>query len=184
MLHKNKDNEAIAVFEILVRENQDMLMTYLRAVVRDKSIYDDLFQETMLVVWQKLADYDRSRPFGPWLRGIAGKIVLAHLRKAKNDALLVNAETLEYLSGQLHHISENSGDTWDEKTEVLTFCIKALPDNHRQAVKLRYFQQMPVSNIAETTKTSTEAIKKRLQRARSQLLDCLRRKNVVMEITS
>ena len=184
MSKRDSKNKALAVFEILVRENQAMLMTYLRAVLHDKTVADDLFQETMLVVWQKLADYDRSRPFGPWLRGIAGKIVLAHIRKAKNDAMLVNAETLEYLSGQLHHISENSGDTWDEKTEALNICIKALPDHHRQAVKLRYYQQTPVSKIAETTKTSAEAVKKRLQRARAQLLDCLRRKKVVMEITS
>jgi len=65
MSKRNSKNEALAVFEILVRENQAMLMTYLRAVLHDKTVADDLFQETMLVVWQKLADYDRSRPFGP-----------------------------------------------------------------------------------------------------------------------
>jgi len=184
MLGKTKKTEAKAVFEILVRENQAMLLTYLRAVAWDKSVADDLFQETMIIAWKKLAEFDHSRPFGPWLRGIAAKIVMAHFRKAKSDVMLLNPETLEYLSEQLQHINQGPGDTWDEKIEALTHCIEALPDHHRQAVELRYFQQTTVSKIAETSKTTVENIKKRLQRARSQLLDCLKRKKVVMEITT
>lgn len=181
---KAKENEAKAVFEILVRENQAMLMTYLRAVVRDQSAIDDLFQETMLIAWQKLDEYDRSRPFGPWLRGIAGKLVMAHFRKAKSDFIALEGETLEYLSRQLQHINERPGDTWDEKIAALTNCIEALSELHRQAIKLRYFEQTPASQIAVTANTSVETIKKRLQRARAELLDCLRRKNVVMEIAT
>ena len=60
MLKKDEKTEAKAIFEILVRENQAMLMTYLRAVARNQSVIDDLFQETMLVAWQKLNEYDQS----------------------------------------------------------------------------------------------------------------------------
>ena len=49
-----KQNEAQGVFEILVRENEAMLMTYLRAAVRNQAVVEDLFQETMLVAWRKL----------------------------------------------------------------------------------------------------------------------------------
>jgi len=184
MLRKDRRSEAIAVFEILVRENQAMLMTYLRAVLRDRFVADDLFQEIMLVVWQRLDEYDRSRPFGPWVRGIAANLVMAHFRKARNDVMILEAETLEYLSQQLQHISERPGDTWDEKIEALSRCIQALPDHHREAINLRYFEHSAIPQIAEISRTSVETIKKRLQRARSQLLDCLRRKKVVMEITT
>ena len=30
----------------------------------------DLFQETMVVAWRRLDDFDHTRPFGPWLRGL------------------------------------------------------------------------------------------------------------------
>ncbi len=181
MLGRARSAEAKAVFEILIRENQAMLMTYLRAVVRNQSSIDDLFQETMLIAWQKLDEYDRERPFGPWLRGIAAKLVLAHFRKAKSDVIMFEGETLEYLSQQLQYISERPGDTWDEKIAALRDCIEALSDDNRRAINLRYFEQTPASQIAAITKTTVEAIKKRLQRARTQLLDCLRRKKVVME---
>jgi RNA polymerase sigma factor (sigma-70 family) len=69
------------IFTILVRENTDMLTAYLRSVVRDPATVDDLFQETMLTAWRKLDEFDRRRPFGAWLRGIAARLVLAERRK-------------------------------------------------------------------------------------------------------
>jgi RNA polymerase sigma-70 factor len=177
------NSQARAVFEILLRENQAMLMTYLRTMVHDESLADDLFQETMLITWKRLDEYDRSRPLGPWLRGIAAKLVLAHFRKAKSDLMAIDEEMLDYLGSQLQHISERPGDTWDEKVSALTHCIEALSTDHKQAIQLRYFQQQPTSRIAALAEASVETIKKRLQRARSELLDCLRRKKVVAEIS-
>jgi RNA polymerase sigma-70 factor len=183
MLGKNMKNQAKAVFEILVRANEPMLMTYLRAVTRNKSVIEDLFQETMLVAWQKLDEYDRARPFGPWLRGIAAKLVMAHFRKVKSDILILEDQTLEYLDQQIQNIDERSGDTWSEKIAALSHCIEALANDYRQAIRLRYFEQTPASQIAAISKTSVETIKKRLQRARAQLLACLKHKKIVLETT-
>lgn len=184
MQKDDENRQARAVFEILVRENEGMLMTYLRAVVRSEAVVEDLFQETMLTAWKKLGEFDRSRPFGPWLRGIAGRLVMAHYRKTKLDFILGSNEMLEYLSGQIQHVSGRAGDTWQEKIETLRHCIEALPDHHRQVIRLRYFENEPASQIAETSKVSLEAVKKRLQRARSQLLDCLRRNKLLIEASS
>ena len=181
MVFRNRHNEAQAIFEILVRENEAMLMTYLRAAVRNQSVAEDLFQETMLVAWRRLSEYDRSCPFGPWVRGIAAKLIMAHFRKAKSDIMITGCETLEYLSKQIEHIHGRPGDTWQQKIDALKHCIEALPDNYREMIELRYFKHHPASRISEITTVSLEAVRKRLQRARAQLLDCLRRKKVVME---
>ena len=156
-------------------------MTYLRAAVRNQSAVEDLFQETMLVAWRKLNDYDRSCPFGPWVRGIAAKLIMAHFRKAKSDIMITGCETLEHLSRQIEHIHERPGDTWEQKIDAIKHCIQALPDNHREMIELRYFKHQTASRISEITKISLEAVRKRLQRARAQLLDCLRRKKVIVE---
>jgi RNA polymerase sigma-70 factor len=174
--------EAEAVFEILVRENADMLMTYLRAVAKNSAVVDDIFQETMLTAWRKLDAYDRSLPFGPWLRGIAGRLVMAHYRKAKRNFMVCDDGVLEYLDEQVHHISQGRGDTWDEKVAALHECIEALPEIQKQAIGLRYMQNEAPNEIAERLELSPEAVKKRLQRARGQLSDCLRRKNVLPEM--
>jgi len=156
-------------------------MTYLRAAVRNQSAVEDLFQETMLVAWRKLNDYDRSCPFGPWVRGIAAKLIMAHFRKAKSDIMITGCDTLEYLSRHIEHIHERTGDTWEQKIDALKHCIEALPENYREMVELRYFKHQSALRISEITTISLEAVRKRLQRARALLLDCLRRKEVVME---
>ena len=174
--------KAESVFEILMRENSDMLTTYLRAVVWQPAVVDDLFQETMLVAWRKLDEYDRSRPFGAWLRGIAARLAMAHYRKARRDFMVCDEAVLEYLGEQVQHISGGRGDTWDEKIAALHDCIESLPDALRQAIDLRYLQNEPARNIADHLGISAEAIKKRLQRAREQLGACLKRKNVLPEM--
>jgi RNA polymerase sigma-70 factor len=175
--------KAEAVFEILVRENADMLVTYLRAMVWNSAAVDDLFQETMLVAWRRLPEYDQSRPFGPWLRGIAARLVMAHARKAKRDLMLCDENVVEYLDQQVQRISQHRGDAWDDKIVALRECLAALPDVPKQAISLRYLEGCTAERIADRLDVTREAIKKRLQRGRAQLLDCLRRKGILLEVT-
>jgi RNA polymerase sigma-70 factor (ECF subfamily) len=63
--------DAKTLFETLVREHADMLTVYLRSALGDVSDVYDLFQETMIVAWRRLDDFDHRRSFGAWLRGVA-----------------------------------------------------------------------------------------------------------------
>ncbi len=47
-------NKAQLAFEILARENSRMLTAYLRTLVADEAVIDDLFQEAMIVAWREL----------------------------------------------------------------------------------------------------------------------------------
>src|SRR5262245_42440108 len=114
--------DAKSLFEILIREHADKLMVYLRAVVRDPAAVDDLFQETMLTAWRNIDRFDRERPFGPWLRGIAGKLVLAWRRKSCDQPRLCDAEILELLDQRLTQTDRLPGDTLDEQLEALRDC--------------------------------------------------------------
>lgn len=154
MQFKKRQNEAQAIFEILVRENEAMLMTYLRTAVCNQAVVEDLFQETMLIAWRKLHEYDRSCPFGPWVRGIAANLIMAHFRKAKSDLIITGFDTLEYLSQQIEHIHERSGDTWEQKIQALNHCIETLPDHYQETIQIRYFKHHPASKISEITKVS------------------------------
>jgi len=80
------------LFEILVREHADMLASFLRSAVADAAAVDDLFQETFLVVWKNLDRYDRGRPFAPWVRGIASRLVMAERRRSYRLRVTTEAE--------------------------------------------------------------------------------------------
>lgn len=167
--------DARDVFEILVREHADMLGLFVRSVVRDPHRADDLVQETFLVAWRRLADYDRTRPFGPWLRGIASKLILAE-RHSRAGVVLRSAELLEQLALRCEALQRRSGDTLDERLDCLKDCLADLPEPYRAAVDERYRSEGDLPTSAERLGIPLDTLKKRLQRARTRLAECLSRK--------
>lgn len=165
--------DAKAVFEILIRENTDMLVAYIRAGVRDEHAVDDLYQETVLTAWKRLGDYDRNRPIGPWLRGIAGKIMLAFHRKSSRAAQLLDDQALEWLEARFEAIHSLRGDTFYEKLAALRECIDALPETYQQPITMRYNDQRALAEIESTLNLAKEALKKRLSRGKVLLAKCL-----------
>jgi RNA polymerase sigma-70 factor (ECF subfamily) len=173
--------DAKQLFEILVRENADMLIAYIRSTARDDAMADDIFQETMLTAWRRLDDYDKDRPFGPWLRGIAARILLAHHRKSARDFAVCDEETLDYLSQRFETLHQQPGDAFDDKLDALRDCVEKLPEPYREPIQLRYGEGMGVSGLIERMGLATETVKKRLQRAKARLLDCINRKLAAVE---
>lgn len=164
------------IFEILIRENADMLLAYLRSAVRDEHAVDDLFQESMLVAWRKIEQYDRKRPFGAWLRGIAKNLVLAYYRERAWQVQPLDDASLDWLETRFAQVHTLSGDTLGEKLSVLRDCVQALPAEYRQPVQLRYAESLSLSEICNKLQLATETLKKRLTRAKMRLADCLERK--------
>ena len=166
--------DAEKLFETLVREHADMLSVYLKAALGEVPEVDDLFQETMIVAWRRLDDFDQTRPFGAWLRGIAKKLLLAHVRKSRRHC--VTSIMLDQLDTHLGQLGRREGDSWQEKLGILQACIDALPQHYRDPVTLRYFHRQAIHQVSDTLSISIAAAKKRLQRARSMLLSCVKNK--------
>lgn len=161
------------LFEILVREHADMLMAYLRSLVRAGDVVDDLFQQTMLVAWRRLDDFDQERPFGPWLRGIAGRLVMEQRRKKAEGMLTCEPEVIEALDRRFETIGKRPGDTFRERLDRLGTCLGRLPASFREVIELTYARGLMLKQVAEAVGEGEEAVKKRVQRARLMLADCL-----------
>ena len=179
-----KDMKSKDLFEILMRENADMLLAYLRATVRDSHAVDDLFQETMIVAWKKLSSFDQQRAFGAWLRGIAGNLVLAHFRRQGKAASSLESSTLEWLESRFAKIQQINGDTFEDKLVILRECLDALPENYRGAIDKRYEEGKSLAELSQDLGEALDTIKKRLYRARAQLGQCVETKLLAMERVS
>jgi RNA polymerase sigma factor (sigma-70 family) len=172
-------SDAKKLFEALVREHADMLTVYLRSALGDVPEVEDLFQDTMVIAWKRLDDFDQTRPFGPWLRGIAKKLLQAHYRK---QVVLPNTEaTLERIEARITQLGSRPGDTWQEKLDVLSGCLQKLPEGYHTVVVWRYLKGLAIKQLAESLGLSTAAVKKRLQRARAWVLECMERKLAASE---
>jgi len=166
------------LFGVLVNEHAEMLLTYIRATVRDPGAADDIFQETTIVAWRRFDDYDQSRPLAAWLRGIARKLILAHHSRRGRGPSYCSEAVLEALDERMAHLDDQQGDTWQDKTAALQTCLEHLPDSLRRCVELFYRNDHKTEEIARQMDTTREAVKKRLQRARGLLAACLRRKGL------
>lgn len=168
--------DAKSLFQILIRENSDMLLAYLRAGVRDQHAVDDLFQETVLTAWKRLDDYDRTKPIGPWLRGIAGKLMLAYYRQSAKSATPLDEQAVEWLNDRFAAIHSMPGDTLHEKLMALRECIDALPETYQQPITMRFEKEFGLAEIQSMLDVTKETLKKQLSRGKARLADCLERK--------
>lgn len=153
-----------------------MLTAYIRSLLWNQSALDDVFQETAIVAWRKFDDFDRSRPFGAWVRGIAQRIVLDHHKRGRNKAAATDPVVLAELDRRFEHAE--SGAAGDLRDRVRR-CTEALPAPMREVVDLTYARGMLLAAIARSLNMTEEAVKKRVQRARQLIAECLRGAGVI-----
>src|SRR5262249_24117838 len=119
--------ESRDLFEILVREHIDSVRAFLLSTLRDPLAAEDLLQQTFLIAWRNLARYDRKLPFRPWVRGIAGKLLLNWRRKqARNRVQFFDADMLALIDRRFEEFASMPGDSFDEQLDVLRACMDCL----------------------------------------------------------
>lgn len=161
------------LYEALVRQTADSLHVYLMACTRDAALADEVFQDTLVVAWKRLSDYDSRRPFGAWTRGIARTILRAKLRERRESAH-VDLDLIGPLDVRFEALEREAGDTLDEKLDALRRCIADLPDRDRDAIEGRYERGLRGTTLAAALETSLENARKIVQRARGKLLRCMK----------
>ena len=153
-------------------ENQNRLYGYVYSLLGDHSRADDVLQETNLVLWRKIGEYDPSRPFLPWAFGIVRFQVLAQLRDKQRDRLLLDTNLAEMLSDEAARQSEQI----DAVREALRPCMGLLTPSNRELIEERYFRATPVSDISKAANRSIPSIKVALLRIRRQLAECVQKR--------
>ena len=150
---------------------QPAVSRYVRSLVRDRAVADEVLQETSLVLFRRFDEYDEQRPFVAWALGIARFQVLSLKRDAARSRVAFDSELLAQFT-----------ETWAELTpEVfdrslfLQDCIQRLAARARQMVRLRYYDELTAEEIAQQVGGTGAAVRVALQRIRQQLRECVER---------
>jgi RNA polymerase sigma-70 factor, ECF subfamily len=143
---------------------------FLRALVRDRHLADDVVQETFLTVLRKAGDFEPGTNFPRWACSVARLKVMEAHRREKGRLVFLSDEAIEALAGSVE------GPVTDVRTEVLESCIAELPPSMQRAIELRYLGEHKPGEIARITGWTAEAVYVGLSRARSLLRDCVARK--------
>ena len=161
-------------FHILYVEHRPMVVAYLASLVRDGVLAEDLAQETFLRARKLLDRYDESSPFAAWLRGIARNIARESYRQRHRSPIALSDGLAAILDARYAELDRAPGDDFRERLGALRRCLEKLSGALRRAVELHYAEGLSCEEVAKRLSSGAEAVKKRLQRARSALGRCIR----------
>jgi len=134
----------------------------------------DIMQNVFVKVFQKLSTYREESSFKSWLGRISYNEGINWLRANKHMNL--NESINESHSPPLHYSHEDEYLARENKSELIRSLFD-LNTKHRLAVVLRYFEDMPIKEIAETLDCSEGVVKNILFRSLRKLKENLQKKN-------
>jgi RNA polymerase sigma-70 factor, ECF subfamily len=166
-------NPPLEVYSHLVVQTQSGVRAYIRSLGVPPEAVDDVAQDAFLLAYRHWAEYDVSRDFGAWVRGITFRLVLNNRRKTARRVELMAADELTTVLVQTapdpQQCSPGDPDLW----EAIHQCMGKLPEEKRQLLAARYEEDLSLCELAQQAGLSVEGVRKSLQRLRLQLRACV-----------
>ena len=132
---------------------------------------EEAVQNTFIAAHRSYGQFRGDAPLRNWLFGI----LIRECRNVQRKKFSLK-RLAEKLSARTQHspvpTPEERVAAKDERASILR-AVSRLEDGHRAAVILRYYAELPVSEIAETLGIPQGTVHSRLNRARKQLRDLL-----------
>jgi RNA polymerase sigma-70 factor (ECF subfamily) len=157
-----------ARFTGLVAEHQGWLRAYVRTLGVAAGSVDDVAQEAFLVAYRRFGDYDATRPFAAWLKGIA-KLLAANERRRNQRGRTVEPS----LAAALAAVDEAVDEDAESATRHLTACLELLPERSRELLRLRYEEECDASALGIRLGRDANAVRQALFRVRELVRRCV-----------
>jgi len=173
-------------FGVLLTRHQERIFGYLMGMVRDRTVADDLFQETFVRAIRAMnaekGSYDARGKWVQWIMRIARNTALDHMRTQKRRRSRTAFEDDEMLD--IDQIAVDGEPTAfevlqsEEQNRFLYACIDRLPDEQREVVLLRHESDLTFREIAELTDCSINTALGRMRYALLNLRRMMEETNV------
>ena len=145
-------------FELLIGRYQKQVYSYILTLVKDKQLADDVFQDTFVKVIQtvKSKAYKDDGRFVQFAMRIAHNLVIDHFRKENRiPTVESSSEDYNYIDNvPITDASVEQGMIVDQVHSDLHRMIAFLPDEQREVLRMRIFDDMSFKDIADVTNVS------------------------------
>lgn len=165
-----------AAYRELVNRYATPAVNFANRMVRDRSVAEDLAQEAFTRAFEHLSTYNQQRRFLSWFFQILHNVTIDYLR-LKRPAI-VSLDDLENTACRAtgRTSAEASPHAQAEQAELahaMDAALAQIRPEYREAVILRYREDLSVQEIAETMDLPEGTIKTYLFRARKELASIL-----------
>ena len=169
--HRSEGEGADRLVQALFITHINLVRGFIRSLIRDRHLADDVLQETFITVTRKASDFEAGTNFPRWVCAIARLKVLEGLRRERGQGVVLSEEAIEALAASEHAPGP------DVRIDVLNQCLSELPPTMRRSLGLRYESNMKPAEIARVMGWKAEAVYVALSRARQLLRECIERKS-------
>ena len=164
--------------EELFEVHRPWLKAFLTAATGDVHLADDLVQQAFLAAIAKRAEFDRSRSFGAWLRGIARNELRRERDRHARRPVTLKESALDAIGGDFDRTfrEDQTLSFWEDRLEALHVCLGKLSAVARKALSFRYRNGMSSREISGRIGRTPGSVDVLLCRSRSSLAECIKRK--------
>ena len=163
--------EAFSVEAVLADVAQPVLR-YLERYVGDKTVAEDLQQETLIRVARALPSFEGRSSLKTWAFSIASRVAADYFRHPDRQARIVDLDEAGDVSDSDIEITERLIE--DEMNKCVRQVIDSLPDTYRSALILHDFEGLSAGQVAQVCDCSVANAKIRIHRARNRLKESLK----------
>lgn len=174
------DENALAV---LVNRHQSKIYGFIYSKMADRDIADDVFQDTFIKVIKTLKSnsYNEEGKFLPWVMRIAHNLIVDHYRKNKKMPML--RETEEF---SIFNILSDNSPTIESQmiTDLiekdLQKIILELPNDQKEVLMMRIYQDLSFKEISELTGVSINTALGRMRYAILNLRKVIEKNQIIL----
>jgi RNA polymerase sigma factor (sigma-70 family) len=170
----------------LVTRHQQRVFTYVRMLVKDSALAEDIFQDVFLKVIHTLksGNYNEEGKFLPWIMRIAHNLSIDHFRRAKRMPFVQNSSSNEEFDiFRTLRISDDNIEDKLVKDQILKDVkrlIKELPAEQQEVLILRHYADMSFQEIADFTNVSINTALGRMRYALINLRKIVKSKEIIL----
>ena len=172
-----------AVSQLLERHTR-RVRDYIRMLVKDSDVADDLTQEVLIKVVKVLDEgrYTDKGRFQPWLLRIAHNRVLDYFRAQKQVKTVSESSAGFDILGSKNFAEPSIEDRLvsEQQAEEVRQLIELLPAEQREVVKMRYYEGLSFKDIAEHTGVSINTALGRMRYALINMRQMIKEKKLVL----
>ena len=173
-------------FAELAQRHLPAIETYARRILADEAAAQDIAQETLLVLWQRSAEFKPGKArLTTWLHRVAHNRCIDLLRRQKRETMMPSDDIYARREDSAHgrlggdaggedsNLAATSLLTSDSISEgyaaAMNAALRGLPESQRTALVLTYYQNLSNREVATVMNSSTRAVESLLCRARGNL---------------
>lgn len=183
LLNSYLSGDQSAISQLIERHSR-RVKEYIRMMVKDNDVADDIFQETFIKAVRVIDEgrYTDNGKFLSWVLRIAHNQVIDYFRSRKQLKQVNEADAGFNVLGTLRFAEQTIEDDMvaTQISSDVRHLVDLLPDEQREVVMLRYFSGLSFKEIAEQTDVSINTALGRMRYALINLRKMIKEKNIVL----